>query len=187
MVLAREAPETRLVNATEGGSRIHGFEEQTLEGLLATLPERNISAESMVALAHSEAPPLSRKQIADWAEGQAELASQARHSARRIRRLSQTALSAARRGDPSVASRLQRLDAAELELRKRVAAAPLLDAWSWADVDRLMETQAHSAQDAHESAYAALAFEARLGSEIDACARRLEHELRQLAKRLRQH
>jgi hypothetical protein len=185
-VLSRESPDTRLVNATEGGSRILGFEEMTLEALLETLPERNITSDSMVAEAHAETAPLSKKAIADWAEAQAELAGKARHSARRIRRLAEASLSAARRGDETVSLRLQRLDAAEHELRKRVAAAPLLDAWSWADVDRLMQTQAHSAQDAQESAYAALAFEARLGSQIDACARRLEHELRKLSQRLRQ-
>ncbi|MFZ5894340.1 MAG: motility associated factor glycosyltransferase family protein [Myxococcota bacterium] len=185
VVLSREAPETRLVNATEGGSRIAGFEEIRLEDLLADLPERNISAESIVAAAHAESAPLTRRQIADWAEAQAELAAKARHSARRIRRLADASLSAARRGDASVSARLQRLDAAELELRKRVADAPLLDAWSWADVDRLMETQAEHSSDSHESAYAALAFEARFGSQIDACARKLEQELRNLSKRLR--
>ncbi len=187
IVLNRESPETRLVNATEGGSRILGFEELTLEALLSTLPDRDITPESIVANAHAEAKALSRAHIAEWAEKQAELAATVRHTARRIRRLSQTALTAAKRGDPSVTTRLSRLDAAELELRKRVAAAPLLDAWSWADVHNLMEGQTEVTRDTHDNAYTALAFEARLGAQLDACARKLEHELRQLAKRLRQH
>ncbi|MGC4092278.1 MAG: hypothetical protein QM756_31225 [Polyangiaceae bacterium] len=66
---------------------------------------------------------------------------------------------------------MQRLEAAELELRKRVAQAPLLDAWSWADVDRLVqEHQTESSSDAQESAFASLAFEARFGIRDSTCA-----------------
>ncbi len=184
VVLSRESPETRLVNATEGGSRINGFEEIALAELLETLPDHAITASDLLATAHAERAPLAVSQVAEWAATQADLVAQARHTARRIRRLADATLRSLRHGDLNVTTRLTKLEAAELELRKRVAAAPLLDAWSWADVDRLMSEHRDGPADAHESAEHALHFEARFASQIDACARRLEHDLRQLATRL---
>jgi hypothetical protein len=185
IVLGREHPELRLVNATEGGARIAGFEEKSLEDLLAELPERHISAADLYAQARADCKPLSSGEIADWSERQAEAVASARHAARRIRRLATNALAAIRQGQGNVTTRLARLDAAERELSRRVAEAPLLDAWSWPDVDRLMQGRAAPSQDAQKSAEYSLAFEERFGSVIDRSARELETNLRQLSKRLR--
>jgi hypothetical protein len=185
VILGRELPDLRLVNATEGGARIAGFEEKALADLLQEFPDRNISAADLTELARANRPLPTQRQIADWGETQAKAVASARHSARRVCRLASTTLSAIRQGKGNVSTRLSRLDAAERELSRRVADAPLLDAWSWADVDRVMQERAAPDLDAQKSAEASLAFEERFGAVIDRSAHELETDLRQLSKRLR--
>lgn len=185
IILGRELPDLRLVNATEGGARIAGFEEKALADLVQEFPDREISAADLTAQALANRPLPTPGQIADWCEAQANGVSSARHSARRIRRLASTTLTAIRQGGANLTSRLSRLDAAERELSRRVADAPLLDAWSWADVDRVMQEQTAPNADAQKAAEHSLAFEERFGSVIDRSARELETDLRQLSKRLR--
>jgi hypothetical protein len=185
IVLGRELPELRLVNATEGGARIAGFEEKTLKALLEEFPDQSISAADLAALARAQRALPTAHEIADWSERQAEAVSAARHTARRIRRLASTTLEAIRHGRDKIGARLARLDAAELELSRKVAEAPLLDAWSWRDVDRVMQERSAPVSDAQKSAELSLAFEERFGSVIDRSARELETDLRQLSKRLR--
>jgi hypothetical protein len=139
----------------------------------------------MTSLARSNRVLPTRRQIADWSEMQAKAVAAARHSARRVRRLASTTLSAIREGKGGVSARLSRLDAAERELSRRVADAPLLDAWSWADVDRVMQERTAPDADAQKAAEASLAFEERFGAVIDRSAHELETDLRQLSKRLR--
>jgi hypothetical protein len=185
IVLGREDPERRLVNATEGGAHIHGYEETTLEALLAEFPDCNITAQELAARARAESAPLSLAAIAAWAEHQAAAVAKARHVARRIQRLAGASLRGIKSGSPNVAARLSRLDAAERELSRSVQGAPLLDAWSWPDVDRVMAERKAKVEDAQESAEDALDFEARFGTTIDLSARALERELLALAKNLR--
>jgi hypothetical protein len=185
LVLGREAPELRLVNATEGGAQIAGFEEKSLEALLAEFPERNITAAQIAASAREQRALPTRADVAEWSDRQAEAVSAARYTARRIRRLASTTLAAIQQGQGNVSARLARLDAAEQDLSRRVAEAPLLDAWSWGDVDRVMQERSAPTSDAQKSAELSLAFEERFGSVIDRSARELETDLRQLSKRLR--
>jgi hypothetical protein len=185
IVLGREAPELRLVNATEGGARIAGFEEKTLLTLLEEFPERNITAPEIAALAREQRALPTRTDVADWSDRQANAVSAARYTARRIRRLASTTLQAIKHGSGNVSARLSRLDAAEQDLSRKVNEAPLLDAWSWGDVDRVMQERSAPVSDAQKSAELSLAFEERFGSVIDRSARELETDLRQLSKRLR--
>jgi hypothetical protein len=185
IILRREVPELRLVNATEGGAQITGFEEKTLAALLEDLPERSITAAQIAASAREVRALPTRTEIAEWSEHQADAVSAARYTARRIRRLATTTLAAIKQGRGNVSARLARLDAAEQDLSKRVAEAPLLDAWSWGDVDRVMAERSAPSNDAQKSAELSLAFEERFGSVIDRSARELETDLRQLSKRLR--
>ena len=185
VILGRELPDLRLVNASEGGARIGGFEETPLAELLAGLPDLGIRPADMIALARAERGLPSLRGLADWSESQADAVASARRSARRIRRLARSTLSAIRRGTGNVSARLARLDAAERELSRRVADAPLLDAWSWADVDRIMQERRAPESDAQKSAESSLAFEERFGAVIDRSAHELETDLRRLSKRLR--
>ena len=184
--LARETPRARLVNATEGGARIAGYEELGLEALLAELPERDLSAQDLLRAAREHGAPVPLQQLTSWAEQQARLVGRARHLARRIQRLAAVTLRGIKSGSGSVPARLARLDAAERELRQAVNDAPLLDAWSWPDVDDVLVERGSGSADAQESAEQALAFEMRFGAALDRSARSLEHELDALARRLQQ-
>jgi len=185
IVLDRDAPGTRLVNATEGGARIEGFEETTLESLLAELPERNITVGRILRDAQATGHiPFER--IASWAENQAELVGEAVRGARRLRRLSEAAEGSTRLGDLDVTKKLAKLERAERELTAAVARAALLDAWSWPVVDELMDEHPDTPDaDPRKSAQNALAFEARLGRTIENSARELRNELLSLSSRLK--
>jgi hypothetical protein len=186
IVLERDSPETRLVNATEGGARIHGFEERTLGELLEGLPDRDFTPARIARDAAEAAPPITRERLARWAEEQAGLVEAARRSARRLRRLAVAAESAARLDALDVTRRLTKLEHSERTLGSAVAQASLLDAWSWAAVDELMEEQAENPEDdPKKNAERALAFESRLGGVIEDSARELSRELSILSQRLR--
>lgn len=186
VVLEREAPEVELINATEGGARIHGFRERSLEEVLAELPERNITPERIAEEAARAAAPLDVTRIAAWADEQAALVAAARHGARRVRRLAEATAHSARSSSGDVSRRLQKLTAAEHALRGLVSRAALLDAWSWAAVDELMEQHTDAPdEDAKQSAVRALAFEARLGRVVEQSTIELESELKKLSQRLR--
>lgn len=185
-VLGREAPETRLVNATEGGARIEGFEEQTLEALLRELPDRDLTPEQIARDAGEVAPPLARGRIARWARAQAGLVSRAANAARRLQKLSVEAETSTRHEEDQVGRRLSKLDGAEKVLSEAVAKAPLLDAWSWSTVDELMDQHPQTPDpDPRTSAQLALAFEVRLARAIEQSARELQTELLNLSRKLR--
>lgn len=185
VVLGREAPELELVNATEGGARIAGFQERTLEAVLAGLEDRDITPESIAAEAARTGGRLDPLAIAAWADEQAALVAAARHGARRVRRLAEATERSARTNAENISRKLTKLTAAETALRSLVSRASLLDAWSWAAVDELMEQHTHDDDDAKRSAERALAFEARLSRVIEDSATELETELNQLSQRLR--
>ena len=186
VVLGREYPDIRLVNATEGGARIDGFEEASLETLLRDLPELNITAQDLVERARAAQPPLTKEHIAEWTRRQSARVEQARRTARRIQRLAQLCLHSSQTGG-HMSDRLARLESAERELSQRVAEAQLLDAWSWGDVDRVMEDHADHHGDAQDAARQSLEFESRFGKTIDQSARSLGRELDLLTQRLNQN
>ncbi|HEX7672332.1 MAG TPA: hypothetical protein VF395_22205, partial [Polyangiaceae bacterium] len=129
-VLHRAAPDLRLINATEGGARIAGFEERSLEELLRELPDRNITAAS-IAADSAAVPPTPRATVAAWAHAQGTLTRDVAKAAGRVRRLAERARSAAKAGRPArVARAFDGLDKAERLLREAVGRAPFVDAWA---------------------------------------------------------
>jgi hypothetical protein len=186
VVLASETPDVRLINATEGGARIEGFEECTLAELLATLPERDITAESIVRDAERAQTPLSRKRLATWCSEQAELARKVRHAARRIRRLGETALVALDQNQGAKTKKcFEKLDIAELTLKEAVAAMPFVDSWTHADVHRVIEANGFSVgvRDNHDSARRAVSLELSIAGVVCDGAFEVEQQLRKLAER----
>jgi len=184
ITLARERPDTRLVNATEGGARIAGFEECPLAELLATLPERAISAASLRRDAERVQAPLSSARLASWCDEQAAHARAVRHAARRLRRLGEVSLAALDQNHPSKISKgFQRLEIAELALKQAVRRMPFVDAWTHAEIDRVVE--AHGAlenvKDDQDSARRSVSLELSLGSVIEQGAAELEQKLLELA------
>ncbi len=186
VVLAREKPGVRLVNATEGGARIEGFEECTLEALLATLPEQNITAQSIRADAEQMRPPLSSERLAAWCREQAQLARAVKHAARRIRRLGEACLPALDQNQSGkVAKAFEKLDIAELALKEATARMPFVDAWSRANLDRVLEASSSgpTLHDEQESARRAVSTEMSIAGVIEDGAFELERELAALAER----
>jgi hypothetical protein len=179
---------TRLVNATEGGARVLGFEELTLRQVLDELPELAISVEKIVADAKLAARPQSVQQIERWTLDQVTRTQQTLKMARRVRRLAEHATRAVDSGRPEAVSRaFSALDSAELGLKRAVSSTPFLDAWSHLPVDSLMNTQRTLVDtDIRSTARSAVEVGGRLAATIEQSARELEHVLKALAKKLHQ-
>lgn len=179
---------TRLVNATEGGARVVGFEEITLRELLDGLPEIQISFNEIAEAAATVAKPRTFQDIARWALDQAALTRATRRKARRVRRLAEHATRAVDSENPKSISRaFSTLDRAELELKRAVSAVPLVDAWSHLAVDSLMQEQGASNElDARANARRAVLLGGRVSEAIEDSARELENILNTLAQKLHQ-
>ena len=183
-VLARDLPETRLVNATEGGARIQGFEECALSELLATLPERDITAASIRRDAERIRGPLGTEKLFSWCQEQAALARAVRHAARRIRRLGETARAALDQNQHAKLKKcFEKLDIAELALKESVFRMPFVDAWSHADIDRVVELSGLSQvlKDDRDRARCSISLEMAIGQVIEDAAGEIEHALARLS------
>ncbi|HTA91973.1 MAG TPA: 6-hydroxymethylpterin diphosphokinase MptE-like protein [Polyangiaceae bacterium] len=186
IVLADECPELRLVNATEGGARITGFEEQSLADVLADLPIRRITARELSEAARHAAPPLSIERIRSWCHEYAGLARDVRQAARRIRRLTEVALSALKAGNaPQVVRNFSKLEHAELALRRAVARIPFVDAWAHAAIEPENKPPAQLSADDQENARRSVTREQHIASAIETAARELETELELVRRALR--
>jgi hypothetical protein len=183
-VLGRECPGQKLVNATEGGGRIAGFEERTLADVLRELPERRITPAALAADARDRSPPPSAERVDAWLDTQQQRTGQARRAARRVARLCRSALAALDRGDPRAVSRsFGALARAEQLLRSAVENAPFVDAVSWAAVDEVVRPNGRAHSD-HERARAAVVTEAELAVAIERCAGELNCKLREARQRI---
>jgi hypothetical protein len=185
-VLSRAAPDVALVNATEGGARIAGFAELTLDAVLKDLPERGITAESIARDAKNYASPISRAVLEKWAFKQADRVENVRRAARRLRRLAEHGPGVAA-SSPQKANRwLRSVQRAEHDLRQSVARAPVVDAWAYTAVDDVMDAAAadQPGADAMATAAAAAKREADVARAIENSALELGQILRELALRV---
>jgi hypothetical protein len=137
--LAQVRPELELVNATEGGSRIAGFEERALVEVLATLPPRDITAASLATHAADLRPPLTRAEVSKWAKRQSRLTRAAAAAATRLRRAAGATL---KRLDPetprAVSKSFDKLKDLEASMRAACERQPMLEAWAYAELQTLM-------------------------------------------------
>ncbi len=188
VTLAQNRPETRLVNATEGGARIAGFEELRLTDLLATLPEQNITAASLRQDAEQAQPPLTSEQLSTWCDKYAKLARDVRHAARRIRRVGEASLSALDKDDAGKVSKgFQKLEMAELALKEAVRRMPFVDAWSHAEIDRVVgdSESLEPVKDDKDNARRSVSLELAIARVIEDGATELGSELTRLGARFR--
>ena len=186
-VMQRERPEVRLVNATEGGARMAGFEEATLAEVLRDLSERNISALDLAREARDAGPPLSQARIGAWLLAQAELAHEVQRAARRVRRLSEASRAALAREDAGAIKRgFQKLELAERTLRTAVQRMPFVDAWAHAEISQIEKgAEAAGVRDDHDVAAHSLEHERKVARVIETAAHEVGLELRRTAERLR--
>jgi len=179
-VLAHDRPDQRLVNATEGGARVAGFEELTLREVLSGMPERNITPAALAEAAAKERPPLTYAELAAWTEKQLLGARRARHAARRVRRLAKSAEDAVGKDDPRGITRaFAKLQEAEQGLSAAVGSSPFVDAYSWAAVD-LATRETGAEQESRQSAESGIQAETRMAIAIEDGTRELETKLERL-------
>ncbi|MEY2936715.1 MAG: hypothetical protein RL033_7464 [Pseudomonadota bacterium] len=189
-LLQKAGSTTRLINATEGGVHIPGFEDLPLAQVLEGLPERSITAATLAEHARSLWTPLSVATIRAWLEKQAEGCPGVRRAARRVRRYAQHASHVTLSGDPRlVRPAYDRLEQAESEIRDAVAACPLVDAWAHRAIHAALESNVDSAdRDTHEGphreAREATQRSARVARAVEQAARELERALFEGSARL---
>jgi hypothetical protein len=184
--LAFARPDVKLVNATEGGSHIRGYEERPLAEVLAELPERNITSASLAAAALEAGPPLSRETVRAWADRQGSLAREAKASASRLGRAVSAAQKAIAAGDPKkVSSSFRELGRMEEELREACSAQPFLEGWAYAQVHDLFVDEKDGAVDGDTQAEAVrgLDTEARMAEVLGEAADELDKALGEVARR----
>jgi Protein of unknown function DUF115 len=188
-LLEKSKSSTRLLNATEGGVHIQGYEDQKLIDVLAELSDRDITASSISRDALAVWTPISLDRIISWLELHAEAAREVGRAARRLRRYAAVGARATAAAQPGRVTRAyDRLEQGEALLRAAVAACPLVDAWAHRAVDVAMisardlvstlEVGPHrAAMDANEKS-------ARVAGAVELSARELETALTKAAARL---
>jgi len=183
LIEAREG--LRLINATEGGGRIQGFEEVRLADVLRDLPEAGITPASLAALARESGTPISFAHVAEWLFAQAKLTENVRSAARRMRRRGTSALGAVRANDARrVQKSFEALEKAEIAMREAVHAAPLVDLWAHEAVTRTAATElAPGGMDARADAARATEKGIQIAHAIERAAAELRGKLLEAAER----
>jgi hypothetical protein len=185
LVAAR--PDVKLVNATEGGSHIRGYEEKTLTEVLAGMPERNITSGEIAALAAEARPPLSKERVHAWADRQAALARDVKTSAHKLARAIADAKKAIALGDAKkVSGSFRELGRLEEDLRKTCAAQPFLEGWAYAHFHDLVLTERTDAPNGDTQAEATwgLDRESRMAEVLAEAAEELAEVLVAISKRM---
>lgn len=182
-ILGRIENPPRLINATEGGSSIAGFEEIPLAEVLRDLPDQNLEASDVVERASAKGKKVSLSDVSEFLLRQAEGARQVARAATALHETSQRAsayLGAA--GPVAVRELLAELAEREKELRSVVAAWPWVDTWSWREVDDVTDGSRQQTQSG--SALQGVENEAKLARVIansaEALALRLERRAAEL-------
>jgi hypothetical protein len=188
-LLRKSGSSTELINATEGGVHIAGFEDQRLADVLACLPDRDITAESIARDARAAWTPITLVRIIDWLEAHAERSREVIRVARRLRRYASLGARVTAAAKPDLVTRVyDRMERTEAMVRDAVALCPLVDAWAHRAVDTAMLTSG-DAETAlvvgpHRAAVDANEKSARIAGAVEQSARELETALMKAAARL---
>ncbi|MCC6216256.1 MAG: DUF115 domain-containing protein [Polyangiaceae bacterium] len=175
--MERAHPERRLVNATEGGARVVGWEERPLAELVAELAARGARAPDPAELA-GDTPAVTAERLQAWGRGLARGARRFARAASGLERCARRALQAAERGeDAAMGARLARLERAEALLRRESEASPILGAWAYADVERFTQPSEPPGADARGQALRALEREVELARILRRAAEELERRV----------
>lgn len=179
----------RLINATEGGVHLSGYEDLPLAQLLAELPVRGISAADMTTLARTLWTPIRKSQISAWLEQHAAGARGVRRAARRVRRMALLAGRATVKADPRSVTRVyDALEAAEAKLRSSVTSCPLVDAWAHGAIEQAMQAPAslvmEEAGGPLSAARESIEKSGRIAGAVEQAARELEQALTDRATQL---
>jgi hypothetical protein len=132
--LVETRPQSRFVNCTEGGAHIEGMEHRPLAGLVASLPERGVSFEQLLASVSREAegPARAREALARIAPRVKGLEETARLAKRCLQLLEESRRRGARSGTAEALAR------AEHDLKSR--ARPLTELSTYLQMQLLQAT-----------------------------------------------
>lgn len=188
-LLKKTGSTIELINATEGGVHIAGFEDRRLADVLAGLSDRFISPEGIDRDARAQWTPISLERIVEWLEAHARSSREVIRVARRLRRYSSLGARATAAAQPDLVTRVyDRMEGAEALLRNAVAGCPLVDAWAHRAVDTAMLESAAAESDLevgpHRAAVDANEKSARIAGAVEQAARELETALTKAAARM---
>jgi hypothetical protein len=188
-VLTEARDGLRLVNATEGGGRIQGFEESRLADVLRDLPEVGITPGALAALAAQSGPVITSTRVAEWIREQARLTENVRSAARRMRRRGVSALAAVRANESArVRKSFEALEKAEIAMRDAVHAAPLVDLWAHEAVTRTAASELGAGgNDARADAARATQKGILVAEAVERAAAELRRKLLEAADRFQDH
>ncbi len=177
-LLRDDCPEARLINATEGGAHIEGFEARALSDVLRELPERSITVEAILEQLEAAGRKLDLDEVQRWCVGVSTNCRQTEQAARRVEQLAGRALEAMQSRRPNRITRsFAKLQKAENELRNRARNVAMLDAWSFGDVDRALRDHPIDNNDDRASAHTSILREQAVARAIVHSARSLKMEV----------
>ncbi|MBI5537721.1 MAG: DUF115 domain-containing protein [Deltaproteobacteria bacterium] len=184
--VARERPDRRLINASEGGSRIRGFEELRLAELLESMPVRDITSADIAQAARQAARPVRRQDISQWAREQAHLVRGVHVASGRLQRAARAATAVMQDEDPREVRRAFRVLArAEARLANASSQQHMPEAWACSVLQQLTKAQQDRSVsgDVQTNARTALEAECNVTEVVRRAACDLEKRLHALASR----
>ena len=129
-----------LINATEGGASLAGFEEKRLEEALQDLSERRITSQQIVEAAEAGGPMPDMDAVINLLRENQLGAEAVAAAAAQLAQASHAAEADWDSSAPTVVSgHLRDLQLAEAELKSIVSRWPWVDAWAWEAVDNTLE------------------------------------------------
>jgi hypothetical protein len=178
--LSAHGDPVELVNATEGGSHIAGWIEKSLSEVLAPLPAREITSEGIRDRAQEAFRPLGRRKIQAWAGLQRASAEAVKNTASQLRTAAERALRAFDAA-PADANRLfDKVEVAESNLQRAVAACRAVDAWAYAGVDAAADSATAQTTDARHDAERGLRREIAVAQSVEQAAGELARAYRDI-------
>jgi hypothetical protein len=183
-VIREALPDVRLVNATEGGAHLAGFEETTLADVIAPLPELNITSSS-IARDAAELAPIGRARVLDWLEEQRALTRKVEKAAERMHRIAERAVRAVESGKPTrISKTFAALERAEAELKQHARKSRLVETWCFTELHDKKQTVQRASGNAEADALWAVQHGAELGRLIQISAQELGKAFAHAAERL---
>jgi Protein of unknown function DUF115 len=182
-LLQRAERPPRLVNATEGGAHLEGYEELTLRAVLDELPVLHVTRERIMRAAKEGGRTLSEDDIGRFLDEQRIGAERVAQAAEQLARASRIVEKMWTHDDVRLtAQRLREVQQAEADLRELVAKSPWVDAWAWDAVDQALEDGLVAGGQA--DAVSGLRAEGKLGDAIASAAAELATLLKSRAAAL---
>ncbi len=160
----------RLVNATEGGARVGGFEELTLRALLDELPERTpITVNELVTKATKIRPPSAPEELIEWAKGEIAKVSKIERVASDLRRLARNTVRRLEGGSDNIGRQFDELERLETDLRNACGEQRMVESWIYRDMQDTKDAVQDST-DAREAARLGLESEIEMAATLHKAA-----------------